>query len=202
MHIKIWSALAVGPLKWRGAALRDFDGSAGPIPTVRRTVGGGEREHVTLAQPGRPPGGASTTTWMWERSRDTLFSPGPRDAGSGHARSTAPIPAGAGGAPSPQGLHCDAWSLLEDPEVALGALSADSAPPPRHICNCLRWTRGSALAAGLRGAGNDGAGARCGRHLRMDFGYAGTARQGNARPLAYFCSRGAEACGTSPARWR
>ena len=57
MHIRIWSAQAVGPMKWRGAALSDFDGKRWTNPSRRAEMIPVENEHVVLAPIGlRPPG--------------------------------------------------------------------------------------------------------------------------------------------------
>src|ERR1035437_4930522 len=49
MHIRIWSALAVAPMKWRGAALSDFDGKRWTDPSRQPETILVENGHVVLA---------------------------------------------------------------------------------------------------------------------------------------------------------
>ena len=48
MHIRIYSAQPVGPLKWRGGALTDFDGKRWTNPTAERRCIDVENDHVDL----------------------------------------------------------------------------------------------------------------------------------------------------------
>jgi transglutaminase-like putative cysteine protease len=197
MHIKIWSALPVGPLKWRGAALTDFDGKRWTNPARPPEQLAMDNEHVILAPPGlRPPGRRINYHVDVEAiENDTLFFAGTPETLDLRARTVYRSETGSVriAHPSPQGLHYDAWSLLEErPEIApvlypqpilpLASRSTYLQLPPldRRIAELAR-----SLTAGST---NDLERARSlERHLRTDFGYTlELPDRETADPLAYF----------------
>ena len=194
MHIKIWSAVPVGPLKWRGAGLTDFDGKRWTNRARPPEPLAVENDHAILAQPaaGRR---ISYHVDVEAIENDTLFFAGTPLTLDLHARTLYRSETGAVRVahPSPVGLHYDAWSLLEEqPEVApvpypapilsLAARSTYLQLPTldRRITELAR-----SFAAG---AGNDLERARAiERHLRSDFGYTlQLPDRETADPLAYF----------------
>ena len=124
MHIRIESALAVGPMKWRGAALSDFDGKRWTNPARQPEIIPVEDEHVVLAAPGlRPPGRRGNYRVELEAlGDDTLFFAGTPEILELRARllyrsETASYRLDHA---VPQGFHYDVYSLLDDPpETAL-----------------------------------------------------------------------------------
>ncbi|HEY1496157.1 MAG TPA: DUF3488 and transglutaminase-like domain-containing protein [Candidatus Solibacter sp.] len=194
MHIKIWSALPVGPLKWRGAALTDFDGKRWTNRARPPEPLAVEDGHAILAQPaaGRR---ISYHVDVEAIENDTLFFAGTPLSLDLHARTLYRSETGAVRVahPSPVGLHYDAWSLLEEqPEVApvlypapilpLAARSTYLQLPSldRRIPELAR-----SFTAGAR---NDLERARAiERHLRSDFGYTlQLPDRETPDPLAYF----------------
>jgi len=118
MHIRIWSALAVGPLKWRGAALSHFDGKRWSNPDrVPETILV-ENEHVVLAPGLRPPGRrVNYHVELEAMENDTLFFAGTPETLDLRARAlyrseTAGFRLGHA---VPRGFRYDVWSLLDDP---------------------------------------------------------------------------------------
>jgi protein-glutamine gamma-glutamyltransferase len=197
MHIKIWSALAVGPLKWRGAALRDFDGKRWTNPNRPPETLSMENDHVTLAPPGlRPPGRRINYHVDVEAiDNDALFFAGTPEMLDLRARTLYRSETGAVRAahPSPQGLHYDAWSLLEEPpEVAPPIYPAPILPLASRTTYLQLPALDPRIAELARrfaaGAGSDLARARAvERHLRSDFGYTlELPDKETADPLAYF----------------
>jgi hypothetical protein len=130
MHIRIWSALAVGPMKWRGAALSDFDGRRWTNPSRQPETIPVENEHVVLAPAGlRPPGRRVNYHVDLEgMENDTLFFAGTPESLDLRARvlyrsETASFRLGHA---VPRGFRYDVYSLLDDPpEVAPARF-----PPP------------------------------------------------------------------------
>ena len=197
MHIKIWSALAVGPLKWRGAALRDFDGKRWTNPNRPPEQLAVENDHVTLGQPGlRPPGRRINYHVDVEAiENDTLFFAGTPEMLDLRARTL--YRSDTGGVrvahPSPQGLHYDAWSLLEDPPEMAPVLYPAPILPLSARATYLQLPPldrriGEMARRFTAGAGNDLERARAvERHLRTDFGYTlELPDKEMADPLAYF----------------
>ena len=197
MHIKIWSAVPVGPLKWRGAALTDFDGQRWTNrarPPEPLTV---ENEHVILAPPGFRSQGRRISYHVDVEAieNDTLFLAGTPLTLDLHARTLYRSESGAVRVthPSPQGLHYDAWSLLEErPEVTPVLY------PPPILPLAARSTYlqlpaldrriGELARSFAAGASSDLERARAiERHLRSDFGYTlQLPDRETADPLAYF----------------
>ena len=133
MHIRIWSALPVGPLKWRGAALTDFDGKrwTGPRRAPRRVEI--EHEHLVLAAAGvRPPGRRINFHVDLEPlETDTLFFAGTPETLDLSARSVLVSDASGIrlGRPLSQGFRYDAWSLLDEPPETAAPLYAPPVLP-------------------------------------------------------------------------
>jgi len=130
MHIRIWSAQAVGPMKWRGAALSDFDGKRWTNPSRRAEMIPVENEHVVLAPIGlRPPGRRINYRVDLEAlENDTLFFAGTPETLDLRARALYRYEASSFrlGHATPPGFHYDAFSLLDDPPETSPAVF----PPP------------------------------------------------------------------------
>ncbi len=197
MHVKIWSALPVGPLKWRGTALSDFDGkrwSNPPRPPEQLTV---DNEHVILTRPGLPRPGRRINYHVDVEAieNDTLFLAGTPEMLDLRARTLYRSENGSVRVahPGPQGLHYDAWSLLdEQPEVAPVLYPAPILPlASRNTYLQLPQLdrRIPELARSFAaGSTNDLQRARAiERHLRADFGYTlELPNRETPDPLAYF----------------
>ena len=119
MHIRIESAQAVGPMKWRGAALSDFDGKRWTNPSRKVETIRVENEHVVLAPPGLSPPGRRINyrVELEGLENDTLFFAGTPEILDLRARAlyrseTASFRLGSA---VPQGFHYDVFSLLDDP---------------------------------------------------------------------------------------
>jgi transglutaminase-like putative cysteine protease len=130
MHIRIWSALPVGPLKWRGAALTDFDGKRWTNPSRKPELIPVEDQHVVLApvelrQPGRR---INYQVDLEAIENDTLFFAGTPEILDLRARALYRSEASTFrlGHAMPQGFHYEAWSLLDDPPEGSPPLY----PPP------------------------------------------------------------------------
>ncbi|MCU1232538.1 MAG: transglutaminase domain protein [Candidatus Solibacter sp.] len=197
MHIKIWSALAVGPLKWRGAALTDFDGKRWTNPNRPPEPLLVDNEHVVLAQPGlRPPGRRITYHVDVDAiDNETLFFAGTPEMLDLRVRTLYRSETGAvrvAHAP-PQGLHYDAWSLLEDPPEVAPLIYPPPILPLAARATYLQLPAldprvGDLARRFAAGAGNDLERARSlERHLRTDFGYTlELPDRETSDPLAYF----------------
>jgi hypothetical protein len=118
MHIRIWANQDPGPLKWRGAALADFDGRrwfnlAGNIADVRM-----ENGHADLEDTDHGAGRHLNYHVDFDAlDADALFFAGiPEkiDLKSRYLFRTAEGNYTVGGAP-PSQLHYDAYSLLDEP---------------------------------------------------------------------------------------
>ena len=181
MHIRIWSALPVGPMKWRGMALSDFDGKRWSNPSRRMETIPVEKEHAVLAAPGlRPPGRRVNYHVDLEAlENDTLFFAGTPETLDLRARAlyrseTASYRLGHA---APQGIHYDVWSLLDEPPEGAAA----HYPPPvlplaaRELClqlPTLDARIGDLARSFAAGEAGDLARARgIERHLRSDYGY-------------------------------
>jgi hypothetical protein len=197
MHIRIWSALAVGPMKWRGAALSDFDGKRWTNPSRKPEMIPVENEHVVLAPAGlRPPGRrVNYHVDLEAMENDTLFFAGTPETLDLRARAlyrsdTASFRLGHA---VPQGFRYDVWSLLDDPP--------EGAPVPfpplvlplaaRELYLQLPALDSRIAELGRRFAANatdDLARARAvERHLRSDYGYVLELPDREvADPLAHF----------------
>jgi hypothetical protein len=130
MHIRIESAQAVGPMKWRGAALSDFDGKRWTNPSRKGETIPVENGHVVLTAPGvHPPGRRINYHVELEAlENDTLFFAGTPEILDLRARAlyrseTSSIRLGHA---VPQGFPYDVFSLLDDPPEGAPALF----PPP------------------------------------------------------------------------
>jgi len=130
MHIRIWSALAVGPMKWRGAALSEFDGKRWSNPSRKSETIPVENEHVVLAPPGLAPPGRRINYHvdLEALGNDTLFFAGTPEILDLRARAlyrseTSGIRLGHA---LPRGFHYDVWSLLDNPPEGAPPLY----PPP------------------------------------------------------------------------
>jgi hypothetical protein len=119
MHIRISSGLAAGPMKWRGAALRDFDGKRWTNPTRPPETILVENGHVMLAPAGsHPPGRRINYQVDLEAlENDTLFFAGTPEIVDLSARALFRTETSSFrlGNAVPQGFHYDVYSLLEDP---------------------------------------------------------------------------------------
>ena len=182
MHIRIWSAQPVGPMKWRGAALSEFDGKRWTNPSRKPEMIPVENEHVVLAPPGLPPPGRRINyqVELEELENDTLFFAGTPETLDLQARALYRSETSSFrlGHAVPQGFHYDAYSLLDDPpETAPAALSAARASAGG--ARALPATAGARRAASPELARNFAAGATgdlararaIERHLRSDYGY-------------------------------
>ena len=196
MHIRIDSALKVGPMKWRGGALSDFDGKRWTNPSRQPERIPVENEHVVLAPAGSGGRRVNYRVELEELENDTLFFAGtPEILDDVRARvllrsDTAGYRLGL---PVPQGFHYDVYSLLDDPP--------ESAPlrfpaPVLPLAARERYLQLPALDSriaelGRRFAANatgDLARARAvERHLRSDYGYVLELPDREvADPLAHF----------------
>jgi transglutaminase-like putative cysteine protease len=119
MHIRIWSAQSVGPMKWRGAALSEFDGKRWSNSSRKAEMIPVENEHVVLAPVGlRPPGRFINYRVDLEALDDgTLFFAGTPEAVDLRARALYRYEGSSFrlGLPTPPGFHYDAFSLLDNP---------------------------------------------------------------------------------------
>ena len=197
MHVKLWSALPVGPLKWRGAALTDFNGKRWTNPNRVPETLEVRNEHIVLTAPGQHAPGRRINYHVDVDAIDdeTLFFAGTPETLDLRARTL--YRADTGGLrvahPSPRGLHYDVWSLLEDPpEIAPTLYPAPILPlasrnlylqlPPldRRIVDLARsFAAGSTSDLGRARAIE--------HHLRSDFGYTlELPDKETADPLAYF----------------
>src|ERR1035438_2447663 len=119
MHIRIDSALAVGPMKWRGAALTDFDGKRWTNPSRKPENIPVENGHVVLAPSGPHPPGRHINyhVELEALENDTLFFAGTPEildlrVQALHGSETSGFHLGHA---VPQGFPYDVYSLLEDP---------------------------------------------------------------------------------------
>ncbi len=119
MHIRVDSAQAVGPLKWRGAALTDFDGKRWTNPSRKLETILVENDHVALVPAGLPPPGRRINyrVELEALENDTLFFAGTPEILDLRARAlyrseTSGLRLGH---TAPQGFHYDVYSLLDDP---------------------------------------------------------------------------------------
>jgi hypothetical protein len=128
MHISIFSAQRVGPLKWRGGALTDFDGKRWSAASRAPEAIGVEHDHLELSTD-RPVGRRiSYHVDLEPMQNDTLFFAGKPESIEVRLRTLYRTEGGAFsvGQPLEQGFHYDAYSLLEDsPETA-----QPMTPPP------------------------------------------------------------------------
>jgi protein-glutamine gamma-glutamyltransferase len=181
MHIRIWSALPVGPMKWRGAALTDFDGKRWTNPSRKPEMIPVENEHVVLAPAGlRPPGRRVNYRVDLEGlENDTLFFAGTPETLDLRARAlyrseTASFRLGHA---VPQGFHYDVWSLLDDPPEGAPELFP---PPVLPLASRELYLQLPALDARIAGLARSFASGATGdlpraraveRHLRSGYGY-------------------------------
>jgi protein-glutamine gamma-glutamyltransferase len=181
MHIRIDSAQAVGPMKWRGAALSDFDGKRWSNPNRKLEMIPVENEHVVLAPPGLLPLGRRINyhVELEALENDTLFFAGTPEILDLRARAlyrsnTSSFRLGHA---VPQGFRYDVFSLLDSPPERAPVLY----PPPvlplaaRELYLQLPRLDGriAELARSFAtGATGDLARARAiERHLRSDYAY-------------------------------
>jgi transglutaminase-like putative cysteine protease len=196
MHIRIDSALAVGPMKWRGAALSEFDGKRWTNPSRQPEIIPVENEHVVLAPAGLPGRRVNYRVELEELENDTLlFFAGTPEILELRARAlyrsdTASYRLGHA---VPQGFHYDVYSLLDvPPESAPIRFLAPVLPLAARERYLQLPTLDSRIAElGRRFAADatgDLARARAvERHLRSDFGYALELPDREvADPLAHF----------------
>ena len=181
MHIRIWSAQAVGPMKWRGASLSDFDGKRWTNPSRKLEMIPVENEHVVLATAGlRPPGRRINYHVDLEAlGNDTLFFAGKPETLDVRVRAlyrseTASFRLGHA---VPQGFHYEVYSLLDDPPERAPVLFP---PPVLPLASRQLYLQLPALDGRIAelarsfaaGAADDLARARdIERHLRSDYGY-------------------------------
>jgi protein-glutamine gamma-glutamyltransferase len=127
MHVRVYSVQPVGGLKWRGGALLDFDGKRWTNPARRLEPIEIRDDHVDLVPLDSRPLGTRVNYHidLEPLESDALFFAGTPETVDLHARV---LYRSEGGAYSlshapPQGLHYDAYSLLEDrPETAIPLL--------------------------------------------------------------------------------
>jgi hypothetical protein len=181
MHIRIWSALAVAPMKWRGAALSDFDGKRWTNPSRQPETILVENGHVVLAPAGLHPAGRRVNYHvdLEALENDTLFfagTPETLDLGVRALYRTETSSFRLGHA-VPQGFHYDVWSLLDDPPEGAPVRF----PPPvlplaaRQLylqLPALDGRIGELARSFAASVTDDLARARAiERHLRSDYGY-------------------------------
>jgi transglutaminase-like putative cysteine protease len=196
MHIRIDSALKVGPMKWRGAALSDFDGKRWTNPSRQPEKIPVENDHVVLAPAGLPGRRVNYRVELEELENDTLlFFAGTPEILELRARAlyrsdTAGYRLGHA---VPQGFHYDVYSLLDDPpESAPIRFPAPVLPLAARERYLQLPTLDSRIAElGRQFAANatgDLARARAvERHLRSDYGYVLELPDREvADPLAHF----------------
>ena len=123
MHIKIYSALPVGPMKWRAGVLTEFDGKRWSTSDDRPTLVEVVDDHVDLVPiDARMPGNRINYHVDLEPlDNDALFFAGTPETLDLRARVIYQLDGGVYrlGRRTPQGLHYDAYSRLEDrPETA------------------------------------------------------------------------------------
>src|ERR1035437_9941888 len=181
MHIRIWSAQAVGPMKWRGAALSDFDGKRWTNPSRKPEIIPVENGHVVLAPPGLPPPGRRINyhVELEALENDTLFFAGTPEildlrAPVLYRSETSSFRLGHA---VPQGFPYDVYSLLDDPPERAPVLY----PPPvlrlaeREVylqLPALDSRIGELARSFAAGEAGDLARARAiERHLRSTYGY-------------------------------
>ena len=181
MHIRMESAQAVGPMKWRGAALIDFDGKRWTNPSRKPEIIPVENGHVVLAPPGLPPPGRRINyhVELEALENDTLFFAGTPEILDLRARSLYRSETSAFrlGHAVPQGFPYDVYSLLDDPPERAPVLY----PPPvlrlaeREVylqLPALDSRIGELARSFAAGGADDLARARAiERHLRSAYGY-------------------------------
>jgi protein-glutamine gamma-glutamyltransferase len=181
MHIRMESAQPVGPMKWRGVALRDFDGKRWTNPSRKPEMIPVENEHVVLAPPGLPPPGRRINyhVELEALENDTLFFAGTPEILDLRARTLYRSDTGNFrlGHAVPQGFRYDVFSLLDTPPERAPVLY----PPPvlplaaRELYLQLPTLDGriADLARSFAaGATSDLTRARAvERHLRSDYAY-------------------------------
>jgi transglutaminase-like putative cysteine protease len=181
MHIRIDSAQTVGPLKWRGAALTDFDGKRWSNPARKPETILVENDHVALAPAGLPPPGRriSYRVELEALGNDTLFFAGTPEILDLRARALYRSATSSFrlGHTVPQGFHYDVYSLLDDPPEAAPVRFPPPVLPLAARELYLQLPAIDGRIAGLArsfaaGANNDLARARAVElHLRSDYGY-------------------------------
>ena len=181
MHIRMESAQAVGPMKWRGAALIDFDGKRWTNPSRKPEIIPVENGHVVLAPPGLPPPGRRINyhVELEALENDTLFFAGTPEildlrAPVLYRSETSSFRLGHA---VPQGFPYDVYSLLDDPPERAPVLY----PPPvlrlaeREVylqLPALDSRIGELARSFAAGGAGDLARARAiERHLRSAYGY-------------------------------
>src|ERR1022692_3201309 len=181
MHIRMESAQAVGPMKWRGAALIDFDGKRWTNPSRKPEIIPVENGHVVLAPPGLPPPGRRINyhVELEALENDTLFFAGTPEildlrAPVLYRSETSSFRLGHA---VPQGFPYDVYSLLDDPPERAPVLY----PPPvlrlaeREVylqLPALDSRIGELARSFAAGGAGDLARARAiERHLRSTYGY-------------------------------
>ncbi|MDE3167024.1 MAG: DUF3488 domain-containing protein, partial [Acidobacteriota bacterium] len=200
MHVKVYSAQPVGPLKWRGGVLDDFDGRRWSVsgPGMERMEVADD--HVDLVPSGdrRPGRRVNYHVDLEPVDTDVLFFAGTPETMDVRARQL--YRAGDAvyrlGHPSPRGLRYDAYSRLEDlPETAAAMYPAPvlgleerqrALELPRLDGRIARLAQEYAA-----GAATDLERARSvERHLRGDYGYTLRLPEKEAAdPLADFLFR-------------
>ncbi len=181
MHVRFYATQAVGPMKWRGAALSEFDGKRWTNPNRKGEMIQVEDNHVVLTPLGSLPQGRHINYHvdLEALDNDTLFFAGAPEILDLRARALYRAETGglSLGHPAPPGFRYDAWSLLDDPPERAPAL----VPPPvlplaaRELYLQLPPLDGRIADLARRfaaGATGDLARARAvERHLRSDYGY-------------------------------
>ncbi len=197
MHIKIYSALPVLPMKWRGGVLTEFDGKRWSTSNPRPDPIEVTDDHVDLVPiDARHPGNRINYHIDLEPlDNDTMFFAGTPETLDLRARVIYRFdgPVYRLGRRTPQGLHYDAYSRLEDrpetslppyppPVLSLAARQNALQLPPlddRIPALARRFTAGT-LTDLERARGIE-------RALRTGYGYTLDLAQGQvADPLAYF----------------
>ena len=197
LHIRIWSAQPVGPMKWRGTALSDFDGKRWTNPSRRQELIPVQSDHVILEPAELRPGGRRVNYHvdLEALENDTLFFAGTPEALDLKTRAIYRSENSSYrlGHSVPQGFRYDVWSLLDDPPERSRPLY----PPPvlplaareAHLQLPALDGRIAPLARTFTaGAIDDLSRARAlERHLRGDFSYTLELPEREvADPLAHF----------------
>ena len=197
MHIRIFSTRPFGGLKWRGAALSQFDGKRWFNPPRGRTPVAVKNGHVNLTSlDDMPPGrGISYHVDLEPFENDALFFAGTPVNLDIHVLGLYRTETGTYrlGDATPQGFHYEAYSLLEDPPertpVIYPSPVLSLAARNQYIQLPQMDRRIAELARTVTaGAANDLERARAiERHLRTAYGYTLQLPDHEvANPLAYF----------------
>jgi len=192
MHVRFYATQAVGPMKWRGAALSEFDGKRWTNPNRKPEMIQVEDNHVVLTPLGSLPQGRHVNYHvdLEALDNDTLFFAGAPEILDLRARALYRSETGGVslGHPAPPGFRYDAWSLLDDPPERAPAL----VPPPN-------WHAASPPALPMTWHAHAPSNATCAR-IMATLSNCPTARWPIRWPIS--CSRAArDIASISPVPW-